>query len=1595
MRPFIASVISRAILAIVLTTVINASTPSTRLLDQFDEPLIKTAPTSDKEDRALLAAIAQYRSDSTDVQPLATFMHDWPNSGWRLAVLTNMGLTYYHSGYFSRAIESWEAAWKAGKDLTDQKAMALTDRAVGELARMHARLGHADRLQSLLAEIGERPVTGPATEAIAGAREGLWMMRNEPGVAYLCGPMALKNLLLSQGRAISDVAFLDDVRSGPNGTSLQQVAHLAEQAKFSYELIFRAKGQPVPVPSIVHWKVSHFAAIVGQAHGKFHLQDPTFGEELWVSEAALDAEASGYFLKPRGVTNFADWRRVNSAEVQQVHGMGYTATSDPTATRPQDIKVKNTQCSLCPPCGRGMCDYNVQEMLVSLNLNDTPVGYAPPVGPPAYVTLTYNQREAFQPANFSYFNVSQKWTLNWLSYIQDDPVTPGANVARYVAGGGLVYYPYDPNSGTFQPETTDASTLVQVSSSPVVYQRNLPDGSQETYSQSNGALTYPRRIFLTKIQDPGGNAVTLNYDSSVRLTSLTDATGRSTKFFYDLTATPLLITRITDPFGRTATLTYDSIGRLSSITDVLGLVSQFSYDSSNLIDSMKTPYGVTQFAYGQAGNYRWLNVTDPLGYTERVEFRNFAPGIPASDPSSTVPPGIVNAHNNYMNGRNTFYWDKHVYPLAVANRPVPDYTQARIRHWAHLRTNPTATSHTLESVKAPLENRLWYAYPGQPISYYSGTLDSATKIARVLDDGSQQLIQVSYNQLGYPTELIDAVGRDIRFEYDTNGVDLLTIQQKTSSVGFSTTASYTYNGQHRPLTYTDPSGQTTTYTYNAAGQKTSETDALGNLTRYEYDANGDLITVVNANNKTAWSLTYDSFDRIATATDSEGHKISYEYDAFDRITKSTYPDGTTDQYSWKNLDLASITDREGRITQFDRDAVRNLVSVTDPLSRKTKYGYYENQLLKSLTDANDSTTSWNIDIEGRITGKQYADGRSFVNTYEATTSRIKAITDPLGQTKQLGYAADDTVTSITYLDAVNPTPNVAFSYDPYFSRMTSMTDGSGVTHYSYVPPGSLGALQVATEVGPFANSTISYQYDALGRLSARTIDSSTETFSYDKLQREVTHTSPLGAFTYAYLGQTGQPTSVAAGMVGTSWVYDTNSNDRRLKQILNGSRARSYSLTTTPEDQITQIVQTGATTQTWNYKLDNSDRLLQAQTSSANYQYRYDPADNVTSQDTPLGTNNATYNAVNEIETSHSSSFTYDANGNVTADSTRTYAWDAENRLIRVSFKGQPARNTSFRYDGMSRRIAIVAASGVSSVETHYLWCDDFLCQQRTVTDGVSRRYYPEGEFVAGTNTALYYSQDQVGSVRDVLSAQSGAALASFDYDPYGNITQASGAASTDFRFAGLFLEQNSGLYLAEYRAYDAVESRWLNRDPIGEEGGLNLYGYVADSPTLETDPMGTATPDDIKAAWDALLVAQTAFRNGLISQAALAQAEQNLRLLIGLAPGIKITSSIVKLAYRQALARCSVPVVVRVAQASGPYVAPAVAGGVIGGGAGKFVQRRTGSRVAGGTTAVVVGGAVGYIAAGAVIGSIAPGVGTVVGAGIGAAAAVLVWAFW
>jgi RHS repeat-associated protein len=90
----------------------------------------------------------------------------------------------------------------------------------------------------------------------------------------------------------------------------------------------------------------------------------------------------------------------------------------------------------------------------------------------------------------------------------------------------------------------------------------------------------------------------------------------------------------------------------------------------------------------------------------------------------------------------------------------------------------------------------------------------------------------------------------------------------------------------------------------------------------------------------------------------------------------------------------------------------------------------------------------------------------------------------------------------------------------------------------------------------------------------------------------------------------------------------------------------------------------------------------------------------------------------------------------------------------------------------------------------------------------------------------------------------SNAVVAAYAYDPFGRRIKTSGAENADLGYTGHNWHAATGLWLTHYRAYDAELGRWLSRDPIAEEGGINLYGYVFNNPINLIDPLGLAAPD-------------------------------------------------------------------------------------------------------------------------------------------------------
>jgi len=1206
---------------------------------------------SGSETAALASALdeVQLLGGADGAAPLERFLQAYPASRWAPAILLNLGDDAYATGRFQRAMSSWQRAWNLAKVGADPVSRRLANLAIAEYARMNARVGRQDELDRIFQEVQGREFLGDARVKLHSALEGRWAMAHKPGIAFRCGPYALTKLaeLLGNSSSAQTAGFLSRIQSPPTGFSLQEVLTMSSELGLRLQMAKRSAGAQVIVPAVIHWKVGHFGALAREVGGKFLLEDPTFGNETMLSASTIDDEASGYFLVPAGPLPVG-WSSATPAEAALIYGKGHSGNSDPDETGPEDNHNPD-------PCGPGpdlaMATYKFHLLLTSLSVSDTPVGYSPAVGEDVRVRVVYNQREADQPTSMQFTNFSPQWVSNWISYIEDNPSSPNANVKlRERGGGGETHSGFNPGTQSYTRQTQSNSVLYKLTAN--TYKKVYADGSEEYYEQYIGTTGPSRRVFLSRVRDPQGNQVALEYDSSYpsRIHRIIDAAGLPTDFSYTYSGEPYLVTEIEDPYARRATFNYTSVSgtlRLQSIEDVAGIVSSFAYNSAGEMTSLATPYGTTTFTLspfkigGGFDMIRFIEARDPQGDRHRAEYNTSAAqtGVVALEsprPDST----IVKYYNSDNDDRNTFYWDKMMMRYAAG-----DYLKAHLYHWVQT-TSADSTSSILEREKPPLEGHIYYNYPGQTQTYIQGTSAFPSVVGRALQDyqgtTQTQATNYEYNTLGNITKVTDPAGRETVTEYAANGVDVTAIKQRTGASTYSTIVSYTYDGSyppHRPKTMTDAAGRTTTYTYvGASGQLATMTNAKNEVVTLSYGTNTSsssyrrLISVTGDVLGGNRYLSYDSGGRVRTLRDSEGYVLTYDYDALDRVRVVTYPDGSHEQFEYADHSLTASRDRQGRWTRNAYNALLQRVLTRDPAGVSTQTQWAQCGAIRRLVDGALNRTEWTHDVEGRATRKTYADGSHEDYGYDFS-GRLLTETDPMSRTKTHQYGVDDRLLKLDYSDSA--TPDVTFTYDSYFPRVSTRVDGVGTTTYVYNPLDgtTLGAGQVARINGPFTDDTLKHTYDELGRMKKLEIvdDATFSTASYsedhtfDARGRVSQVVNSLGTFNYSYVGQSTRTSTVdyPNGMRVTYGYYGPT-GDELLKQIKNltagptRSVISQFDYTYGADRSIATWAQAqgGAAATTWTFGYDPSLQLTTAVRRDSsnnildNQRFGYDPARN-------------------------------------------------------------------------------------------------------------------------------------------------------------------------------------------------------------------------------------------------------------------------------------------------------------------------------------------------------------------------------------------------
>jgi RHS repeat-associated protein len=219
--------------------------------------------------------------------------------------------------------------------------------------------------------------------------------------------------------------------------------------------------------------------------------------------------------------------------------------------------------------------------------------------------------------------------------------------------------------------------------------------------------------------------------------------------------------------------------------------------------------------------------------------------------------------------------------------------------------------------------------------------------------------------------------------------------------------------------------------------------------------------------------------------------------------------------------------------------------------------------------------------------------------------------------------------------------------------------------------------------------------------------------------------------------------------------------------------------------------------------------------------------------------------------------FEFDANGNLISDGTRTFEWDARNRLIAVNIG---SHRTEMQYNGQQHRVRIIEKeNGSTTSDIRSIWCEDRICEERT-SDGitVTRRAVSHGEDSDGVN--LFYVEDHLGSTVSVSDSVA-TTLGRYTYDPFGRQTAAPSAQLLVRGFTRHMWLPDAELWVSQYRGYDPAIGRWISQDPTGFYDGPNAYDYVHNRTTILVDPDGQAAVVPIVIVGGALIWTSLCYR--------------------------------------------------------------------------------------------------------------------------------------
>ncbi len=749
--------------------------------------------------------------------------------------------------------------------------------------------------------------------------------------------------------------------------------------------------------------------------------------------------------------------------------------------------------------------------------------------------------------------------------------------------------------------------------------------------------------------------------------------------------------------------------------------------------------------------------------------------------------------------------------------------------------------------------------------------DSSGRLTTKIDGSNHSWGYASFTATGMPTQITD----------NQNGTITTVSYDQKNRPQFITLASNTAQKEVEQLVYyangllqetVRPDGSYLQYAYDNAGHVNQITDSAGNvvtLSPSSLDGQWTLLLIANPSGATVQTVSraFDDIGRLLTVYGNFGTQTTKAYD-LDNNLQSSYQNGD------QTTQLTRVYDALNRVQQLQHQPVDGGLSTT-PYETNT---YDATGALTQMSDPRVLSTTYTVDGLGNVVAQTSPDSGPATMVHDAAGNLLQR-TDNKQQVVKYTYDAISRLTSIVSVVTGTSTTLATYTYDQTdscgqltathgcgYGRLTSMTDLSGTTNFSYDGIGHLlsktqvtngvtlitsysyytGTDNVQTMTLPSGNK-IGYTWDNNGHISAMTL-------------------TPAGSTTAANLvtGIKYQPFN--GPLIWTLGNGEKVGRNYDLDGAVSGDPIDSQ-IDYSPDKQSLQDITLGgslsfsAPTVTYSgYRSFTNDNFFHVKglngsvaegsgnPSTLLLGYSSDSADNrltyingsTTTAYTPSTTSNQFVSSKKGIVTTH---YYYDGNGNLTGTSSTkpTNTYDALNRLIQYTSGKTTA---TYAYNGHSERV--LKTVGTTTTLFVYDEAGHLIGEYNGTTPIEETIWLGDMPVAVQEPSGTSYIHSDYRNVPRQIDNSKKQVLWAWDPYVFGDTSPDQNPPGTPFstfvynlRFPGQYYDDESGYFHNGSRDYYPALGRYIQSDSFGLIAGVNTYAYTKGNPLVGTDPSG------------------------------------------------------------------------------------------------------------------------------------------------------------